>query len=395
MLRIITRTIWILSLVSFFTDIASEMLYPVMPIYLKSIGFSVLLIGLLEGLAEATAGLSKGYFGKRADVTGKRTSFIRWGYACSAISKPMLALSQWPWWVFLSRTTDRLGKGMRTGARDAVLSAETTPENKGKVFGFHRSMDTLGAVLGPAGALVYLHFYPAHYRMLFLIAFLPGLVAVSATTLLRGKNAPRKGSAATPFFSFLRYWKQGPVAYKRAVRGFLVFSLFNSADVFLLLRIKQAGAGDTLVIAIYIFYNLVYALISLPAGIFGDRFGLKKVYVTGLVLFSAVYYFMGQTTNTYVFFALFLLYGGYAAMTEGISKAWLTNLVDPGDTATAIGTFTGLQSIAALIASSLTGLLWMEYSARAALTVTAVAALGVVAYFLWVPETPPAVKHPS
>ena len=146
-MKSITRTIWILSLVSLFTDTASEMLYPIMPFYLRSIGFSVVLIGVLEGVAEATAGLSKGYFGKLSDSSGRRVPFVQVGYALSAISKPMMAILILPLWVFAARTIDRIGKGVRTGARDAILSDEATPHTKGKVFGFHRSMDTLGGVL--------------------------------------------------------------------------------------------------------------------------------------------------------------------------------------------------------------------------------------------------------
>ncbi|WP_295674413.1 MFS transporter, partial [uncultured Mucilaginibacter sp.] len=169
-MKIITRNVLILSMVSLFTDVASEMLYPVMPVYLRAIGFSVILIGILEGVAEATAGLSKGYFGNLSDATGKRSPFIRIGYALSAISKPMMALFKYPLWVFFSRTTDRLGKGIRTGARDALLSDETTSRYKGRVFGFHRSMDTLGAVFGPLIALLYLAAHPGSYKALFFIA---------------------------------------------------------------------------------------------------------------------------------------------------------------------------------------------------------------------------------
>jgi hypothetical protein len=152
-LKYITRTVWILSIVSLLTDTASEMLYPIMPLYLKTIGFSIVLIGILEGVAEATAGLSKGYFGKLSDISGKRVPFVQIGYAFSAISKPMMAVFIYPLWIFFARTIDRFGKGIRTGARDAILSDEATPQTKGKVFGFHRSMDTFGAVLGPALAL--------------------------------------------------------------------------------------------------------------------------------------------------------------------------------------------------------------------------------------------------
>ncbi len=210
-MRNISRTVWVLSLVSFFTDTASEMLYPVMPIYLKTIGFSIVLIGILEGVAEATAGLSKGYFGKWSDHTGKRVPFVQIGYALSAISKPMMAMFVYPLWIFLARTTDRLGKGVRTGARDALLSAQAAPETKGRIFGFHRSMDTLGAVMGPALALLYLYFYPQDYRTLFFLAFIPGLLAIGATARLQDRSS--KGPAETsspPVFSFLKYWKISP-----------------------------------------------------------------------------------------------------------------------------------------------------------------------------------------
>ena len=159
-MKIITRTVWILSIVSLFTDIASEMLYPVMPIYLKSIGFSILFIGLLEGFAEATTGISKGYFGQLSDSTKRRMPFIQIGYGLSAISKPMMAFLVYPIWIFFARTMDRFGKGVRTSARDALLSDQSTPSTKGTVFGFHRTMDTFGAAIGPLVALVYLYFSP-------------------------------------------------------------------------------------------------------------------------------------------------------------------------------------------------------------------------------------------
>jgi MFS family permease len=187
-MQYITRSVWVLSLISLFTDTASEMLYPIMPIYLKSIGFSIVLIGILEGVAEATAGLSKGYFGKLSDQMGRRVPFVQIGYAFSALSKPMMAFFIHPIWIFFTRTIDRFGKGIRTGARDALLSDEATPATKGKVFGFHRSMDTFGAVLGPLLALLYLYFYPEDYLTLFYIAFIPGVFAVAASFFLQEKK---------------------------------------------------------------------------------------------------------------------------------------------------------------------------------------------------------------
>ncbi len=382
-MKYITRTIWILSLVSLFTDMANEMLYPVMPIYLKSIGFSIVLIGVLEGVVEALAGLSKGYFGKLSDLTGKRVPFVQLGYTLSAISKPMMALFVYPVWIFFVRTIDRLGKGIRTGARDALLSDEAAPETKGKVFGFHRSMDTWGAVLGPAIALIYLYFYPEQYKTLFILAFIPGVFALITSLLLKDKrNTKIHGMDKVSFFSFFGYWKMSPLIYRKVIIGLLVFALFNSSDVFLLLKVKQAGFSDSLVIGVYIFYNLIYALFAFPVGIIADRIGLKSTFTGGLCLFAAVYFGMSFDAQTYVYFILFFLYGVYAASTEGIAKAWISNITDQKDTATAIGFYSGFQSICTLIASSLTGFIWYSFGVKAAFIATGLVTLGVMIYFL-------------
>lgn len=383
----ISKAVWVLSLVSLFTDTASEMLYPIMPIYLKTIGFSVVLIGILEGLAEATAGLSKGYFGKLSDLSGRRVPFVQLGYALSAISKPMMAVFVYPLWIFFARTLDRLGKGIRTGARDAILSDEATPQTRGTVFGFHRAMDTLGAVLGPSFALWYLYVFPEHYKSLFLIAFIPGVLAVLTTFYLKekGSHSPVPISS-TPFFSFLKYWKDSPGMYRKVVLGLLLFTLFNSSDVFLLLKAKQAGLGDTQVIGVYIFYNLVFAAFSYPMGKLADSLGLKTMYMFGLALFVVVYFGMSVLTNLYLFFGLFFLYGIYASATEGVSRAWITNITDPKDTATAIGTFAGLQSICTMLASTLTGFVWYQFGAAPAFVISASMTLLVFFYFLMIPK---------
>ncbi|MBS1741518.1 MAG: MFS transporter [Bacteroidetes bacterium] len=386
-MKYITRVVWILSIVSLLTDTASEMLYPIMPIYLKTIGFSIVLIGVLEGIAEATAGFSKGYFGKLSDVTGKRVPFVQLGYALSALSKPMMAVLVYPLWIFFARTIDRIGKGIRTGARDALLSDEATPRTKAKVFGFHRSMDTFGAVLGPIIALLYLYYNPGQYKTLFYIAFLPGLLAVLASFFLKKNNIPsNKSKTSVPFFSFLQYWNESPVPYKKLVIGLLAFTLFNSSDVFLLLKAKESGLADTAIIGIYIFYNLIYALFAFPLGIIADRIGLKTVFISGLALFAIVYFGMAIATNIYFFFLLFFFYGMYAAATEGISKAWISNITDKKDTATAIGTFSGLQSICMMLASSLTGLIWFQFGATTAFLLTGSVTIIVISYLLTIPK---------
>ncbi len=382
-LKPITRTVWILSLVSLFTDMASEMLYPIMPIYLKSIGFSILLIGILEGLVEAIAGLSKGYFGQLSDSKAKRAPFVQLGYSLSALSKPMMAFFVYPLWIFFVRTVDRLGKGIRTGARDAMLSAETTKENKGRIFGFHRSMDTLGAVFGPALALLYLYFYPEDYINLFYIAFIPGVLVIFAAFLLKDKKAiVLTEKKKISFFSFINYWKQSPAKYRKVVLGLLFFALFNSSDVFLLLKAKDVGMNDTWVIGIYIFYNLIYALTAYPLGVMVDKIGLKKMFVLGLVIFSLVYFGMGLTENAYVIIVLFFGYGIFAAATEGISKAWITNISKDENTATAVGTYSAFQSIAAMFASIMAGLLWFYFGANVTFLVSAIATAFVIFYFI-------------
>lgn len=381
-MKYITRSVWVLSLISLFTDTASEMLYPIMPIYLKSIGFSIVLIGILEGVAEATAGLSKGYFGKLSDQMGRRVPFVQIGYALSALSKPMMAFFIHPIWIFFTRTIDRFGKGIRTGARDALLSDEATPATKGKVFGFHRSMDTLGAVLGPLLALLYLYFYPEDYLTLFYIAFIPGVFAVAASFFLQEKKPLTvKKNTATPFLAFLSYWKKSPADYRKLVLGLLAFTLFNSSDVFLLLKAKASGLNDTWVIGLYIFYNLIYALAAFPLGILADKIGLKKMFSMGLLLFAIVYLGMATTCNAYALGAWFLLYGLYAAATEGVSKAWISNISAKADTATAIGTYSAFQSICTMLASSLAGLIWWQFGAAATLALSGVMALVIVGYF--------------
>ncbi|MCC6722192.1 MAG: MFS transporter [Bacteroidia bacterium] len=382
-MKIITKTVWLLSFVSFFTDLASEMLYPVMPIYLKSIGFSVFLIGILEGIAEAVSGLSKGYFGKMSDISQKRLPFVKVGYTLSAISKPLMAVSVLPLWVFAVRTIDRLGKGIRTGARDAILSAESSPKNKAKVFGFHRSVDSFGAVAGPILALIFFYYYPGKYLYLFILAFIPGIFAVLFSFLIKEKVKKNlnENSDRNSFFSFIMYWKNSSLEYKKLVSGMLVFALFNSSDIFLLLLLKQNGFSDTAVISIYIFYNLVFSVFAYPLGILADKIGLKNIFISGLLFFTVVYVLILYSTNLYLCLIVFTVYGIYAACTDGIIKAWISLITPKDEIATAIGTFAGFQSICAMIASSFTGFLWFMFGAEVAFFTTAIFTFLIMIYF--------------
>ena len=357
-MRIITRTVWILSLVSLFADVASEMLYPIIPLYLQEIGFTVAWIGVLEGVAGFTAGISKGYFGKLSDEKGLRLPFVKTGYFFSAISKPMMAVASFKLWIFFSRTLDRLGKGVRTAARDALLSKEATRETKARVFGFHRGMDTLGAVLGPVFALAWLSYHPGGYTNIFYMAFIPGLISVLLIFLLREQKQPASTLAAGNFFSYFSYWKIATPAYKRLVVALTLFAIANSSDVFLLLKAKQIGQNDKTAISAYILYNVVYAASAYPMGVLADRMGKKKVLMLGFLLFAFVYGGFAFITSPVIVYALFFVYGLYAAATEGIAKAWITNLAHDRNTATAIGFYTSMESVSSLLASIIAGILW-------------------------------------
>lgn len=393
-MRIISRTVLILSLVSLFADVASEMLYPIIPVYLKEIGFSVLWIGILEGVVNFTAGISKGYFGKLSDEKGIRLPFVRLGYMLSAISKPLIGFFVTPIWIFFVRTLDRLGKGVRVAAKDAMLSEEATKATKARVFGFNRALDTAGATIGPAIALVFLLFYPGEYKTLFYIAFIPGVISVLFLFMLKEKKQPVSTLEKGNFFSFLKYWKIATPGYKRLVAGLLLFALFNSSDVFLLLKTKEAIGddtvkilgntfnSDTITIAAYVFYNLVWALGSYPFGILADKIGYKKLFVSGLVLFAIVYAGFAFNPSIGAIFILFGLYGAFSAATDGVSKAWITNIAHNKNTATAIGFYTSCQSVCTLGASMIAGFVWDQFGSTYTFISTSAIALIVFIYFL-------------
>lgn len=382
--KTITRSVWILSIVSLFTDVSTEMLYPVTPLYLKSIGFSVFLIGLIEGVGEAISGLSKGYFGEQSDKKGLRVPYIKGGYWLSAVARPLMGVFTFPAWIFGARSLDLLGKGIRTSARDALLSDESTPKTKGTVFGFHRMMDTLGAVIGPSIALLYLHYHPHGYRIMFFIAFAPAVLAGTTVLLIKEKQKPvsKDKPAKWAFISSFSYIRTGTSDYKKLLGGLLLFTLFNSSNAFLILKVKASGASDTMTIGIYIFYNLIYALFSYPLGKLADKIGLKTTFVCGLILFAVVYAGMGLNHAMAGFFILFFLYGVFMASTEGIGKAWISNVCKKEDTGKALGVFSGLNSILTLLASSIAGFIWYKFSPEATFYLTATVTGLIVVYFL-------------
>ena len=368
------KTVWTLSLVSLFADLASEMLYPVMPGYLRGIGFSVLMIGFIEGFVSFFSGISKGYFGNLSDSTGRRLPFIRGGYFLSALSKPLLALGSLPLYILFIRTLDRLGKGLRTAPRDALLADASTPETRGRVFGLHRGMDTLGAALGPLFALFFLSQNPGSYKALFLIAFIPGIISVALLFILKEKRSS-SSSARPHFFSYFGYWKRASPSYRRFVIPILVFALFNSADVFLILRMKEVSGSDTQTILAYVIYNIVYALAAFPAGALADRFNYRIILSTGFVLFSIVYFLFAFGNSTPWLIAGFVIYGFYAAATEGLIKAAISNLSNKEEKATALGFHASAESICLLMASILAGLIWASGGPSLTFSISAIVAI--------------------
>ena len=356
MLNRIPRQVVFLGLISLFTDVASEMLYPVTPIFLASVlGASMASVGLIEGLAEVTAGFLKGYFGFLSDKLGKRSIFVVSGYSISALSKPLPGIFPQIFIVLISRVTDRIGKGIRTAPRDALLAGYSNSNNTGAIFGFHRGMDTLGAVLGPLAALLLLRIYNYDYNIIFIIAFIPSAIAVAFTFFVKDKKVEVERDKKLQYLSF---WKQSPKVYKSLVILITIFSLVNSSDVFLILKSRNISGSDTTAILGYVFYNAIYAAVSYPVGLISDKIGKKKIYIIGLLIFSMVYFGFAASNSFFLTWILFALYGIYAASTEGILKAWVSDLVSYEKTASAVGLITMLSSIAMFIGSILTGALW-------------------------------------
>jgi len=364
----IPRQVFILGMVSLFTDIASEMLYPVTPIFLTAVlGSSMAVVGIIEGIAEFIAGLLKGYFGNLSDKVGKRSIFIVIGYGLSAIAKPLPGIFQNITTVLFSRVTDRTGKGIRTAPRDALLGSYSNG-NSGAVFGFHRGMDTVGAAIGPAAALVLLHYLPNNFQLIFLLAFVPSVIAVAFTLLIKDNPVESKLGNKK---SYSEFWKSAPKTYKKLLLLITIFSLVNSSDVFLILKSKNVSDSSTLAIFGYIFYNLVYAAASYPLGGLSDRFGKKKIFSLGLIIFSLVYIGFALAPKIELIWLLFALYGIYAAATEGISKAWVSDLIPDEQRGSAIGLLTMITSLSIMFGSFITGILWDQFGSAVPFSISA------------------------
>ncbi len=382
-LKKISRQVIILGLVSLFTDMASEMLYPVTPIFLTSVlGSSMAVVGLIEGVAEITAGFLKGYFGSLSDKIGKRSIFVTIGYGLSALSKPLPGIFPSIGTVLLSRVSDRVGKGVRTAPRDALL-ASYAYGNSGAVFGFHRGMDTLGAALGPVAALILLHFFPENYSLIFIVAFFPSVIAVAFTFMVKEKRVEKTERRINHYAEF---WKAASSKYKIILLLVTLFSLVNSSDVFLILKSRDISKSGTIAILGYIFYNIIYAAASFPLGNAADKYGKKKIFIIGLFIFSAVYLGFALSSNFFLMWVLFAFYGIYAASTEGVIKAWVSDLIPDHFRGSAIGLLTMMMSLAMMCGSFLTGILWDQFGPQVPFLITSFISIIVAVVFLFFPK---------
>lgn len=379
MRRSLPRNAVVLSWVSLFQDAASEMLYPIMPLFLTSVlGAPVAAVGLIEGVAEGTASFAKIASGRLADLH-RRKPMIASGYAISSVAKLLIGLAgTWPA-VLVLRFADRVGKGLRTSPRDALLADETTPENRGGVFGFHRSMDTAGAVLGPLLGLAIYEVSGHRLRLLFWIAFIPAMVSVALIRLVDEPRAERVGHSSEPRATASADSARLtlPSSYRRVLAVLGLFSLVNFSDALVLLRAKELGLGVTGVVAAYCLYNAVYAALAYPAGIISDRLPRRLVIAVGLAVFTIAYTGLGIVDSSGWVWVLLPLYGGYTALTDGVARAWVADLLPPESRGTGIGLYHGVIGAGALASAGWAGLAWGD-NGQVPL-VTAGIATGVIA----------------
>ena len=375
----IPRQVVVLGLVSLFTDFASEMLYPITPIFLTTVlGASMAVVGIIEGIAEVTAGFLKGYFGNLSDRIGKRSIFIVLGYGISGAVKSLPGFLITIPSVVVSRVIDRVGKGLRTAPRDALL-ASYADGNTGAVFGFHRSMDTLGAVIGPLAAILLLFIFPGKYAWIYLFALIPSLFAIGFTFIVKDVKPKRKSSASK---NYSHFFKNSPHEYKTLLILFTLFSLVNSSDVFLILKSKQISHSDLSAILGYVFYNIIYAASSYPTGMLAGKFGKKNIFVVGLIIFSITYLGFALNAENIFIWILFALYGIYASSTEGVTKAWVSDLVPDEFRGSAIGLLTMFSSFSIMFGSFLTGIMWDRFGSQVPFLVSSVVSI-VIAIILF------------
>ena len=376
-----------LGIVSLLTDASSEAIYPILPLFLSSVlGTPVAVIGIIESIAEATASLMKVYSGWLSDRLGRRRPLILLGYGLSNLMKPILAIAgSWPA-VLALRFADRFGKGIRTAPRDALIADSAAPEVRGKAFGLHRALDTLGAAIGPliAWATLSLVHGEAGFRTVFLISAIPGTAAIVVLLFAVRERRPRQTAGTRPPLGFKHLGV--PFGVFTAISA--VFALGNSSDAMLILRAKDLGAATALVPLMYFLFNLVGSAVAAPAGILSDRIGRRRVLTIGFALYGVVYAGFALASHTWAPWLLFAAYGVPYALTEGMARAFVVDLVGPECRATAVGSYTFVLGLAALPSSAVAGILWdtvghsAPFALSAVLMLVAAVALGLAGRFL-------------
>jgi MFS family permease len=404
----IPGSVWILGVVSFFNDVASEMLYPLLPIFITQVlGAPVAILGLIDGVAEGAAAGFKVVFGRWSDRIGKRRPFVFSGYLASTASKLVVAASTTWGLVFVGRLLDKFGKGVRTGARDALLLSESNSMNRGLVFGVQQSLDSAGAVAGPLLALLLLHSFGNDIRTVLYIAFIPSVIAVLVVLFVReasAKNisADTSGASSESMAQTDTATDNVVAAPRRTLRSlppelrlFVIasglFALGNSSDSFLILRARSVGLSISLVILAYVVYNVVYSVASTPAGILADRLGPKRVYVAGMVVYVIVYVGFAFNRSVTGVWVLFTIYGLYIAFTDSVSRALVGSFVtDQNEAAGIYGLTQTVVSVGLVLASIIGGVLWSTVGAWATFAFAAGCAISALLLLL-----SSSVWHPS
>lgn len=350
----LSRDSWLLAAASLFADISTEMLYPVLPIYLtQTMKAGGTVVGLVEGIAEGAQNLVQGFSGTLSDRLQRRKPIALAGYALAALAKPLIGLSTaWPG-VLGARLLDRLGAGSRSAPRDALIAASADEASRGKAFGLEGVGDNLGAFIGPMIAVVLLLFWSIDLRAIFYLALIPGLLALLMVLLVRERTS-RQDTKAKIDFSLRRM----PAAYRRYLLATLLFGIGNSSNAFLILRTRDLGASLVTTILIYAAFNLVAALVSYPAGALSDRFGRRNLLLTSLAIFLAAYLGFALATDLIFAAALFVLYGAYQGMFRAAGKALASDLVPEALRASGIGWYGTTIGLSGVIAGAVGGLLW-------------------------------------
>jgi MFS family permease len=351
-LRALDPNVRSLGWVSFFADLGSEIVYPLFPLFITSVlGAPAAVLGLIEGIAEATAGITKYPFGQWSDYTGRRRVFAAFGYGLAGFGKLLIAVAAvWPV-ALLGRFVDRLGKGMRSAPRDALIAASAKDSERGIAFGLHRAMDTLGAVLGPLVALLLIE-AGVPMRWVFAVAVIPGMLSVLVIVLFVRERRREPHRAA-----FRLSLPKAP-AFRWLLLATLVFSIGNSSDMFILLKAQDIGAGVTGVILLYVLYNIVYSAFSIPAGALSDRVGQLPLVLGGFVVFALVYAGFAAAPSWPYLLGLFAFYGLYIAATEGTSKALVSRAIPAKEHGSALGLYYTASGLASFAASTVGGVLW-------------------------------------